>query len=53
LRTPPEKIQKRKGKFLLGSAQEVSGRSGGATNARGQGVEGFKGRKRLARSPVR
>jgi len=25
-----KKIQKRKGKFLLGSAQEVSGRSGGA-----------------------
>ena len=27
---PPEKNLKRKGKFLLGSAQEVSGRCGGA-----------------------
>jgi len=34
LRASPEKNSKRKGKFLLGSAQEVSGRSGGDTNAR-------------------
>jgi len=35
LRASPEKNSKRKGKFLLGFAQEVSGRCGGDSNARG------------------
>ena len=51
---PLKKIQKRKGKFLLSSAQKVSGRCGRATNARGHREVGgtlyFKTRELKMRS---
>jgi hypothetical protein len=44
---PSKKIQKRKGKFLLGSALQVFGRSGGDTNADEAKQNYFCGRKRI------
>jgi len=47
-RTPLKFFSNKEKSILPGSVSNKSG--GGASNARGQGVEEFKGRKRLARS---